>query len=230
MDLNPDKMIIGFNFIFQVWRPAPNVNETGCYSLIDDFNTTNISVNSSIGVARVTPSPADQPGDVLGFYVESHGEGSHPNGDANNGVALLTGGSYTNELVWYGSIGDGTAQMSETASCPYPIGASGVLSSSTHAAPVITVSITTYFCHQSFSTLVVTSSTPTPTSGALIHNGKLISGIVVFIIVCISAVTVVICIAIAISKRHRKALNQISSGIALSNQVYGELHYTIVMT
>ena len=159
VDLNPNGTIARFNFIFQVWRPASNVNVSGCYSLVDDFISTEIPIGiqptPTIGVARITPSPADQlqfqPGDVLGFYVESHGQGSDPEGDANNGVVLLTSGSYTNELVWYGSVGANTAQVSQTDSCPYPIGTTKVLSSSTHAAPVISISITTYSCHQNLS-------------------------------------------------------------------------------
>ena len=272
VDLNPDGTRARFDFIFQVWRP---VNVSGCYSLVDDFNSTGIPIGiqptPSTGVARITPSPADQlqfqPGDVLGFYVESHGEGSGSRGDANNGVVLLTGGSYTNELVWYGSIGDGTIQMSQTAQCPYPIGTNGILSSSTHAAPVISISITTYSCHQSSSITVAPSSISPPLSlqpthsiynshpssvktffrsknihvpsttilstptvvnvpSSMIYHISLISGVVAAsIVVCISTVIVTIIISILITKQRRKTLNfdQTSSGIALSNQVYGEL-------
>ena len=278
VDLNPNGRIARsdfvFDFIFQVWRPAPDVNVSGCYSLVDDYISIGIPIvkqpTPSTGVARITPPLADQlqfqPGDALGFYVESRGEGSGPGGDANNGVALLTSGSYTNELVWYDSIGDETTQMSQTATCPYPTGTTRVLSSSTHAAPVISISITTYSCHQSLSTTVASSSISTPlpilptyssysshlssarifsasntpsaiimstpiigsmTSSMIYHIG-LISGLVtVSFIVYIFTVTVTIIIALVIAKRHRKTLNfdQTNSGIALSNQVYGELHY-----
>ena len=167
MDLNPDGTSARFNFIFQVWRPAPNVDVTGCYSLVDDFISTNIPIgiqpSPTIRVARITPSLADQlqfqPGDVLGFYVESHGEGPGSGGDANNGVALLISSSYSSELVWYGSIGDATTQISRTDSCPYPVGTS--LGSQTRAAPVISISITTYSCHRGLSTLV---TSPPPAS------------------------------------------------------------------
>ena len=167
VDLNPDGTSARFNFIFQVWRPAPNVDVTGCYNLVDDFISTNIPIeiqpSPTIRVARITPSLADQlqfqPGDVLGFYVESHGEGPGSGGDANNGVALLISSSYSSELVWYGSIGDATTQISRTDSCPYPVGTS--LSSRTHAAPVISISITTYSCHRGLSTLV---TSPPPAS------------------------------------------------------------------
>ena len=133
MDLSPDGTPARFNFIFQVWRPAPNVTVTGCYSLVDDFISISIPIGiqptSTINVARITRAftcrPATVPAfeDVLGFYVESHGEFSDdpnqndPRGDPNNGVELLTSGSYTSELVWYGSIGGATCttQISRTA-------------------------------------------------------------------------------------------------------------------
>ena len=239
MDLNPDAIgTTYFDIIFQVWRPAPGVNESGCYGLVDDFSSTGIHLNQTIGVARITPLPADQlqfqPGDVLGFYVESHGGGSND----DNGVALLTSGNYTSEVVWHGSIGDGTADMSKTDNCLYPIGATGVLNSSTHAAPAISISITTYSCHQSSSTTVASSISPThliqstystynshPTEPSSASMIGLISGVVTAsIIACISAIAITTVIVFAVAKRHRKAVTLThSSGIALSNQVYGEL-------
>ena len=66
----------------------------------------------------------------------------------------------------------------------------------------------------------------TPTSvGVAEHNIGLISGVVTAsIIACISAIAVTTVIAFAVAKRHRKAVTLThNSGIALSNQVYGEL-------
>ena len=239
MDLNPDNGRPSFDFIFQVWRPAPDVNDTGCYGLVDDFSSTGIQTNQTIGVARITPLLADQlqfqPGDVLGFYVESNGSGSGPTGDADNGVVLLNSSTFTNEVVWYGSIGDGTAQMS---SCLYPIGTTGVLSSSTHAAPAISISVMTYSCHQISSTTVASSISPTrsiqstystdnshPNESGSASMIGLISGVVTaFILACISAIAITTVIAFAVAKRHKKVVTLThSSGIALSNQVYGEL-------
>ena len=242
VDLNPD-VISRFDFILQVWRPAYDVNETGCYGLVDDLNSTEIQLNQTIGVARITPLPSEQlqfqPGDVLGFYVESHAGGS----DDDNGVALLTSGNYTSEVVWHGSIGGGTAQTSKTASCLYPIRATGVLRSSTHAAPAISISITTYSCHQISSTIIASSISPTrsiqstisasnihvpsttiPTvsnePASVIHNIGLIFGVVTAsIIICVSTITITtIIIAITIAKRCRKF--NISTS---SNEAYGEL-------
>ena len=73
------------------------MNVSGCYSLIDDFISTSIPIGiqltSTINVARIIPSPADQlqfqPGDVLGFYIESHGEFSNdPNQTNRSGDAM----------------------------------------------------------------------------------------------------------------------------------------------
>ena len=44
VDLNPDGTSARFNFVFQVWRPAPDVNVSGCYSLVDDFISTGIPI------------------------------------------------------------------------------------------------------------------------------------------------------------------------------------------
>ena len=253
VDLNPDRTTARFNFTFQVWRPAPN---TGCYSLVDDFISTEIPIgiapSQTVNVARITPSLADQlqfqPRDVLGFYVESHGEGDGPAGDENNGVALLTSDGYASELVWYGSISD---QTSRTGSCPYPTGTSGILSLSTRAAPVISISITTYSC-QILSTTVVSSSstlsaasnvhvpsstTPTMVNvpGSAAYPIALISGVVAaLIVVCVSTVAVTIVIAVVLAKRHKKivtlAHDQTNSGIVLSDQIYGELHYSYYLS
>ena len=161
VDLNPNGADSNFTFILQIWRPSPHVDDTGCYSLVDDFISTSLSVNSNgPGVAVVSTSSAAQElqfqvGDVLGFYVESHSGTS----DHDNGVVVLqyqnwrsNSNSYS-ESVWYGSI-DATARTSQSGSCPYTVGSSGVLKSLTHGAPVISIATTTYPCHQTFPTLV----------------------------------------------------------------------------
>ena len=146
--MNPADSSANFDIDFQVWRPSPTVNETGCYSLVGNYIVRSIAITGTPEinhVARVTPPPQDQlqfqPGDVLGFYVESHGTSS----DFDNGVVLLNNGSHTNELVYFASIGT-TAQNSQSGSCPYPAGSSRVLNSTTHAAPVISISTTMYDC------------------------------------------------------------------------------------
>ena len=247
MDLNPavEMVVIRFNFDFQVWRPSPTVNETGCYSLVDNFIVRSTSLPTSPEsehVARVTPSPQDQlqfqPGDVLGFYVESHGEGSQTGGDDNNGVVLLNNGSYTSEFVWFASI-DITAKPSQSGSCPYPVGTNGVLNSSTHAAPVISINLTTYSCPVSVS-LITSSSVntltafspqqiPTISTPTTRNTDGLVAGVVVtVIIVCIAVLIVIITLAIVIIvKRHnvvkKKSTSTTTDSLALANQVYGKL-------
>ena len=147
VDLNPDTEGGTFDFIFQVWRPSPSVNITGCYSLVDDFISSSISITPSEPVARVVPSPQDQlqfePGDVLGFYVERHGGESSD----NDGVVVLIDSSHSSELIWHGSVDIMAVQPSQSqGSCPYPVGTNGVLNSLTHAAPVISVSLITTAC------------------------------------------------------------------------------------
>ena len=256
--MNPAENNISFDFILQVWRPSPTVNQDGCYSLVDEFMITSTSIAitpPSDHVARVTPLPAEdqlqfQPGDVLGFYVESHGPSNQ-----DNGVVLLnnTDCGYTSELVWYGSI---SALNSQTGSCPYPVGTSGsVLHSSTRAAPVISISTIKYSCPQSLPTLVPTlvpttstsisntpfivtasvtspdqqlprdtSTSPGSMSGSVDYG--LIAGVVVtIVIVCVlTLVIVIIASAIVVKKRNtmEKTFDTTNSSMALSNQVYGE--------
>ena len=138
VDLNPDGDGSGktFDFILQVWRPFPTLQTDSCYSLVNDYSITSTVIGNG-HVATVTPLPQNQlqfePGDVLGFYVESHGFSSND----DNGVVALNESSHMNELVWHGRI---TSLTSRSGSCPYPVGTSGVLSTSTHAAPVISIS------------------------------------------------------------------------------------------
>ena len=112
----------------QVWRPSSTVNDsigTGQYSLVGNNRFTSISLSDQVAI--VTPSPQDyiqfQPGDVLGFYVEE------PHN--NDGVVVLTGSSFTSEVVWFASIA--------TSQTTYSIGSSGDLDTSTRAAPVISI-------------------------------------------------------------------------------------------
>ena len=150
VDLNPDANEASktFNFILQIWRPSPTVNPE-CYSLVNDHSVISTNIDSSGRVARVTSVPQDQllfqPRDVLGFYVESHGSSDNPDGNADNGVVLLNNGSHTSELVWFASIDVTQSQTSQSGSCPYSVGIDGTLNSSTHAAPVISISVMTIY-------------------------------------------------------------------------------------
>lgn len=131
-----------YSLDFQVWRPSPTVNNstgTGCYSLVGNNRFSSISLTS--GLAIVTPSPKDyiqfQPQDVLGFYIES--ASIRPSRNIPNGLVLQTTPTiFTSELVLYASIAP-TMATSQHGDCPYSVGVNGVLDTSTHAAPVLSV-------------------------------------------------------------------------------------------
>ena len=229
MDLNP--LNPRFNFDFQVWRPSPTVNETECYSLVGNHIVTSISIPAipeSERVARATPSPQDQlqfqPGDVLGFYVESHGEGTHH----DNGVVLLNNGSHTSELVWFASI-DITSQTSQSGSCPYPVGTTGVLNTFTHAAPVISIAVMTTPCLPSslphstrttFTSSMITAKVPGLKSVTI--SSSLITGVVVAICIMVVCISAIIIIFAVIVKRYSMEKEVDDTGMALSNQIYCE--------
>ena len=243
VDLNPDKI---FNFDFQVWRPSLTVANDGCYSLVANYLVESISLVQE-EVARVTPSPNNQlsfqPGDVLGFYVESIGSG---NSDYDNGVVLLNNDSFSNELIWHASI---TALTSSSGSCPYPVGSSRILRETTQAVPVISIAVATYSCLQSISTSTLPSLNPTHslrsstfpvTVGQPQQTPTLISpsdststplpialiiGIVVaFILVCFIVATLVL-IIVAVAKRNKikvQIFDQTRTDMALENHIDGE--------
>ena len=246
VDLSPERENKSktFNFILQVWRPSPTIQTDSCYSLINDYRITSIVINQTGPVATVTPPPQNQlqfePGDVLGFYVESHGSGSS---DDDNGVIVLNNGSHTSELVWHGRI---TSLTSQSGGCPYRVGTSGLLSTSTHAAPVISISavmVTNCLSSSMHSSLLdsvisTTSLNPKRTSVLLslttrpnyatvpgssdgtIGNG-LIIGIVAAIFVVVSIIGAIAAVIIVI-KRQSRTKQANNAGMAHSNQLYGE--------
>ena len=247
MDLNPDRNGINqtFNFILQVWRPSPTM-WNNCYSLVNDHRIASTIISVDLRVARVTTLPQEQlqfrPGDVLGFYVESHGSGSQPKGDVDNGVVLLNSGSHTSEFVWHGSITSGT---SRSGSCPYPVGIDGVLTSATHAAPVISISAMVTTCLSSYSSRLdsITSTNPVrmtvPTSKVSPSTGPnhttvpgsndgtissgIITGIMVSIFVIVSIISITVIIAVVVKRQGRtKQADNTYTEITFSNQLHGE--------
>ena len=235
VDLNPDTGT--FDFILQVWRPSPqtSLNSTKCYSLVDYFITKSIQTTKITRVAIVTPNIQDQlqfqHGDVLGFYVESHGSGDQPGGDDDNGVVLLSNANHTSELVWFASIDITSARtQSQYGSCPYPVGTNGVLNSFTPAAPVISVSVMITSCcssHAPFTTnhyyqVYPTSTNLAPTeidsyhedpSSSITHVMRILIAVsvtVVVILVTITTMTVLYCIkrkGIHVGIRHNEQLH-----------------------
>ena len=142
---NGDDMMYTLNF--QVWRPAPNVSNTGCYSLVGSNRFTQITLSGSV-TESLSPTAGDriqvQPGDVLGFHVESASD--QPD---TRGVVLLRDrsvegdGEYETEEVWYADV---NSLVFGNQMCPYPVGPGRALSSSTNAAPVISVEFSKSAC------------------------------------------------------------------------------------
>ena len=238
VDLNPVEDNLYFNFDFQVWRPSSTVNETGCYSLVENYAATSISIETMVTeshVARVTPlyQLQFQPGDVLGFYVESETQMT-PEG---NGVVLLDDESdaFTSEKLWYASI---ISRSSQSGSCPYPIGTDGVLNISTQAAPVISISTLVYSCTRSpisitpSATLFTVASQDVSASGSIgttnsmslasigltsyvitsdpkgtVNSVSLITGAVVALgVLCIAVISLIIIIVTTIFIKRRRTV------------------------
>ena len=238
VDLNPldiPGVAVTFDFDLQMWRPSSTVSDdgSGCYSLVGNYAVRSISIDTLVTadhVARVTPSVQlqFQPGDVLGFYVESQASIT----PEDNGVVLLDNEPFTSERVWYASI---TSKTSLSGNCPYSVGRGGVLNTLTRAAPVISISTSVYSCPKSLSTVVsvtptstfnpennnllsstylvqitpTTLSTATPgviitTDSALIANQvPLIAGsLVTLVVVCILLILMII-VAITVVRKYR---------------------------
>ena len=134
-----------YSIDFQVFRPSPTVDEstgTGCYSLVGENRFISVSLRN--GILVVTPSPQDyimfQPKDVLGFYLRS--AVIRPPNEIPHGLVLQTSPTrFTSEIVWYTSIEPSDHTENFDGSCIFSAGQSGSLVSSTHAAPVISVSM-----------------------------------------------------------------------------------------
>ena len=246
VDLNPDRDREDqtFDFILQVWRPSPTLQIYSCYSLVNDHRIISTVVNQTVRVAKGTPLPQNQlqfePGDVLGFYVESHGSGSS---DDDNGVVVLNNGRHTSELVWHGSI---TSLTSQSHNCPYRVGTGGLLSTSTRAAPVISVSaimattcFSSSYMHSSLLDSVTSTTLLNPKrTGVLLSpstrpnhatipgssSGTIITGIIAAIIVVVSIIGATIIAVVIVIKRQSRTKQANNAGMAHSNQLYGEEH------
>ena len=155
-DVHPGGQDKRYTIDFQVWRPSPSVfTGTGCYNLVGNNRFTQISISN--GLARATPLPQDhvqfQPGDVLGFYMESEESGDR-HGDP--GIVLKTDPMSGNgDLVQYASVETDEATQ---VGCPYPwLTDSTELSVTlTHAAPIISIHTSKSIdCERLFSLLLL---------------------------------------------------------------------------
>ena len=110
------------------------------YSLVG--NNRFISIFLSAGLARATPLPQDrirfQPGDVLGFYMESNEQG-----DDHGDPGIVLKNDRNSEEVWHASMDPNKAALLRKG-CPYiwPTGDSNreiPIVNFTRAAPIITL-------------------------------------------------------------------------------------------
>ncbi len=128
-----------YTISFQVWRPnSPSpVDTDGCYNLtgFNLFSPISLS-NAPKGVVTGVPLESErievQPGDVVGFYLESSRED-------DDGIQFAGDTSpYTNETVWFAT---GSLTPRPEAACMYPVGTSGLLNASINLAPLITATV-----------------------------------------------------------------------------------------
>ena len=120
-DVYPGQSWRNYTVDFQVWRPSPTVDstDTACYSLVGNNRFTLISIHSFL--ARATPLPQDyiqfQPGDVLGFYMESDEDASD---DIIRGQELwLIEATIERQSQWHSRIEPNEATHLREG-CPYP--------------------------------------------------------------------------------------------------------------
>ena len=131
-----------YDISFQVWRPnSPSpVDTDGCYTMQGTNYFPSIPLadpdTDDRGIVTGVPLESErievQPGDVVGFYLESSiriDDGIQFARDAN---------LYTDETVWFAT---GSLTPRPEATCMYPVGTSGLLSSSTNLAPLITATV-----------------------------------------------------------------------------------------
>ena len=126
---------------FQVWRPSPTVvmamgsDGAGCYSLVGENRFTSITF-SNRGPISETPEPSNiisvQPWDVVGYYVLS-------SIDDDDGIQMDSGDDSFN--IYYNEDNGGNPISLRPDSCQVSVGPSGLLTSSTSAAPQLSIDI-----------------------------------------------------------------------------------------
>ncbi len=121
-----------------MWRPnSPSpVDTDGCYTIqgTNHFSPISLADPNTADRGIVTGVPLEserievQPGDVVGFYLES-------NILTSDGIQFARDGE--DESVWYAT-GDVTGFG---LTCPLPVGKEKTLRSSTNLAPLITATL-----------------------------------------------------------------------------------------
>ncbi|XP_064406346.1 uncharacterized protein LOC135351301 isoform X3 [Halichondria panicea] len=164
-----------YTISFQVWRPnSPSpVDTDGCYTMqgTNHFPSIPLADDRSADRGIVTGIPLEserievQPGDVVGFYLES----SHMRDSNHDGIQFAPDSTYKN--------------------CPFPVGPKRVLSSSTNRAPLITATVSTTNCQR--ISIAVPSTTP-PLQASTTTPTEPLPAYAVGLYVTIAATTVVI--------------------------------------
>ncbi len=132
-----------YDITFQVWRPSPTVQRDGCYSLIGENKFSRISFTRD-GLVQLIPTPPSnsiitaQPGDVVGYYTNHRWT-------SNSGIQLERNSDFTENMIWYRSLADGSLTSSGNNACPYPVGTGRYLSSSAVAAPMLRINSGKFF-------------------------------------------------------------------------------------
>ena len=123
-----------YDITFQVWRPSPTVNDSGCYSLVGENVFTSFSFTNG-GLVQLSPPNSSiitaQSGDVVGYYTNSR--------DTNDGIQLERDSIYNENIIWYQAIGSNGLTPLLDSDCPFPVGSESnrILRSSTNAAPML---------------------------------------------------------------------------------------------
>ena len=126
---------MAYDITFQVWRPSPTVNDSGCYSLVGENVFTSFSFTLG-GTVQLSPPSSSiitaQSGDVVGYYTNSR-EGS------NDGIQLERNSIYTQNIIWYQTTDSNGLSPLSSSNCPYPVGSGSdrILRTSANAAPML---------------------------------------------------------------------------------------------
>ncbi len=131
-----------YTMSFQVWRPnSPSpVDTDGCYTMQGTNHFPAITLGdpdtNERGIVTGVPLESErievQPGDVVGFYLESSREDDD---------GILFAEEQDGESVWFAT-GDVTGSG---LTCLFPVGRGRTLSSFTNLAPLITATVCEFF-------------------------------------------------------------------------------------
>ena len=127
-----------YDITFQVWRPSPTLQKSGCYSLVGENRFTNILLGVE-GLVNETPEPSNilsvQPGDVVGYYTFSRAQQDN----STNGIQLVA--SRNLDMVWFHTSSRSEPVIRGALNCPFRLGIDGILTKYIEAAPVLSVRV-----------------------------------------------------------------------------------------